>query len=112
MYRQGDVLFVPIDSIPTERGRVQTRDPRGRIVLAEGEATGHAHAISEEGAHLYGEDPERRFLRVLDEGGVDLVHEEHATIHLEPGSYRVIRQRHWLYNRSLWGAGQIGWVQD
>jgi len=81
-------------------------------VLAEGEATGHAHAIAEKRAHLYGDSLANRFLRILDEGGVDLVHEEHATIHLDPGSYRVVRQRQWLYESTPWSEGRIDWVVD
>jgi hypothetical protein len=63
------------------------------VILAPGEATGHAHAIREDGAVLYhgkaanGE----RFLRVLRP--VSLTHEEHDKIALEAGIYRVRRQR-------------------
>ena len=44
MVRQGDVLLVPVDAIP-EAAKPVARD-HGRVVLAYGEATGHAHAIS------------------------------------------------------------------
>src|SRR5262245_29451672 len=49
LIRQGDVLLIPVDpelvdgAAPANR-RVQER-VAGRVVLAEGEATGHAHAI-------------------------------------------------------------------
>lgn len=91
MFRQGDVLIVPVNRIPLE----YKRQPRaqGRVVLAYGEVTGHAHAISELGAELYGSDLEARFLEVLAEGGVALTHEEHATIIIPPGLYQVVRQR-------------------
>lgn len=112
MYRQGDVLLVPIDKLPSHRGTPQERDRQGRIILAEGEVTGHAHAIVADGARLYGENLGRRFLQVLDEGGVDLTHEEHATIHLPRGRYRVIRQRQWLYDTSPTGLGRTRWVMD
>ena len=46
-YRQGDVLLIPTDAIPEKAKRV-TRDA-GRIVLAYGEVTGHAHAIASRG---------------------------------------------------------------
>ena len=42
-YRQGDVLIVPVRSMPGGMAR-RERDG-GRIVLAYGEVTGHAHAI-------------------------------------------------------------------
>ena len=112
MYRQGDVLLVPINRLPQNRGDLQSRDDAGRVVLAEGEVTGHAHAISAPGADLYGDDLIRRFLAVLDEGGVDLNHEEHATIHLPKGRYRVVRQRQWIYPSDPIDRGHAVWVRD
>lgn len=94
MYRQGDILLVRVDETPA--GNPVTRDGRGRIVLAEGEATGHAHAVLDPEAVLI-ETAEERFLRVLAEGGVDLTHEEHAAIRLPQGDYRVVRQREYVY---------------
>lgn len=91
MWRQGDVLIIPVTAIPKGLNK-QPRDA-GRIVLAYGEATGHAHAIADHRADLYGDQLDQRFIRVLAEGGVDLIHEEHATITIPPGTYRVIRQR-------------------
>lgn len=88
-YRQGDVLVVRDDEAKIE-GEKQAR-ARGRLVIAEGEVTGHAHAIDAGGAVLYGDDPTMRILDVIDT--VDLVHDEHATITLPPGRYRVIQQR-------------------
>jgi hypothetical protein len=94
LYRQGDVALRRIDSIPTDA----TPIPRhgGRHVLAYGEVTGHAHAIAAPDTDvefLAGTDLEARFLRVLAEGGVSLIHEEHDTIVLPAGEYEVIRQR-------------------
>jgi hypothetical protein len=49
MLRQGDVLIVPLgeDAVPDHAvGAVsEPRDGRGRLVLALGEVTGHAHAV-------------------------------------------------------------------
>lgn len=49
MYRQGDVLIAPITetAVPdTARDAAsEPRDGRGRLVLALGEVTGHAHAV-------------------------------------------------------------------
>lgn len=90
-YRQGDVLIVAVAKRPT--GLKKAAREEGRIVLAHGEATGHAHAILDKGATLYGTDLNNRFLEVLAEGGVDLVHEEHATITIPPGDYQIVRQR-------------------
>lgn len=101
MYRQGDVLLLAVDEteIPQETTPIEREG--GRVVLAHGEVTGHAHAITEPGAQLvsgmvparWRNDPpeERRFL--LIRGGATLRHEEHAPIALMGGAYRVIRQR-------------------
>jgi hypothetical protein len=99
--RQGDVLLLRIDDAPV-RGKRIARDA-GRIVLAYGEITGHAHAIASRDAALY-ELPvdtsseadavwqqAQRLLTVRRP--VKLQHEEHATIRLPAGNYRVIRQR-------------------
>ena len=92
MYRQGDVAIIATDTIPTNLKAV--RRNRGRVILAEGEVTGHAHAIIDTGAELLeGTDLDDRFLQVLAEGGVDLIHEEHDTVHLPKGSYIVRGQR-------------------
>lgn len=91
MIRQGDVLLVPITAIPAGArplGRVA-----GRLILAEGEATGHAHAVLDPGAELLEGDLDARFLRVLEGGGVTLGHEEHAPIRVPPGDYEVRVQR-------------------
>jgi hypothetical protein len=93
IYRQGDVLLKRVGGLPGREHKLVDRDG-GRIVLAYGEATGHAHAIADREANLYETaDLTRRFLEVLSEGGVDLAHEEHGTITLPTGSYEVFRQR-------------------
>jgi hypothetical protein len=104
MFRQGDVLLVPV---PPERlprhARPLPRDAKGRLVLALGEATGHAHAVAAPDAELLG-DPgtlEERFLRIVTEAR--LTHEEHAAIPLPAGLYRVIRQREYTaWEGSAW----------
>jgi hypothetical protein len=65
----------------------------GHLVLAVGEATGHAHAIRDRGAELYRTRSGRRFLQVLADSGVTLSHEEHAPILVPKGLYEVVRQR-------------------
>lgn len=87
-YRQGDVLLVEIKSIP--EGTTEVECKGGRVVLAEGESTGHAHVmatrnivVSSVGTTL--------FLRVLHD--TLLKHEEHKEINVRTGNYRVVRQR-------------------
>ena len=91
-YRQGDVMIVPAESIPATASPV-ARDA-GRIVLAYGEVTGHAHAIASPDAELLATataEAADRWLRVRST--VTLAHEEHTAIVIPPGEYRVIRQR-------------------
>jgi hypothetical protein len=86
-FRQGDVLLVEVDEIP----EAATAEPRsGRIVLAEGEATGHAHAIRERDARTFTYGDERY---LLTRSKAQLVHEEHATIEVPSGAWRVVIQR-------------------
>jgi hypothetical protein len=87
MYRQGDVLIVAIDSIPADVTPVK-RTKRG-VVLAEGEVTGHAHRIPSRSASLYRSESDARFLRVMGPAPVKLEHEEHKTVPIPPGNYRV-----------------------
>jgi hypothetical protein len=94
MYRQGDILIVPTNEKIT--GHELPPDGRGRVVLALGEATGHAHAIESGHAKLFrsGSGSEERMLLHVDGlQAVNLVHEEHDPITLKPGGYRIIRQR-------------------
>jgi hypothetical protein len=94
MFRQGDVLLIPTESIPDD-AQLVARDNE-RIVLAYGEATGHAHAILEQEAKLFAltdSEVDDRFLHITSSIGADLVHEEHSTIHLPRGDYIVRRQR-------------------
>jgi len=68
------------------------------VVLAEGEATGHAHVVRGRHARLFAAGPwtaaSRRTRYLVVEGKpATLVHEEHDPISVAPGSYRVLRQR-------------------
>jgi hypothetical protein len=90
--RQGDILLVPVKKLPDGLAEVPRED--GKIVLAEGEATGHLHMIeAPEAAFLAKDlaDLEGRFLAIEEE--VALTHPEHDTVTLEPGNYEVRRQR-------------------
>lgn len=89
-YRQGDVFIRSVDKLPD--GVKQVQRDNGRVILAYGEVTGHAHAIEDRGATIY-ENPgvDDRFL-ILN-GPATIVHEEHGTIALDPGVYQVNIQR-------------------
>jgi hypothetical protein len=91
--RQGDVLLVPVERIP----RFARKDVPGReLVLAEGEATGHAHTVQGRArivpAAVHYLAPTDRYLLV--EGGTAvIVHPEHEPITVSKGVYRIVRQR-------------------
>jgi hypothetical protein len=97
MYRQGDVLVVAVSDAEVPSGLIEApRDRSGRLVLARGEATGHAHIVTGEGLRLLclPDDLSTMFLHV--EGYGRLGHEEHGPIPLPAGWYRVVRQREYL----------------
>ena len=90
-YRQGDVGIRRVASIP--KGAKKVKRDAGRIVLAYGEVTGHAHAVLDREATLVRSTDGRTFLRL--DAPATVVHEEHAPVKLAPGAYEVIRQREW-----------------
>lgn len=96
MYRQGDVLIVSLDESEVPAHLVdapgEPRDARGRMVLALGEVTGHAHAVQGPGRLMREAGVFGPMLLHLPDGG-RVVHEEHAAIPLSKGWYRVVRQR-------------------
>lgn len=107
--RQGDVQLEPVSSLPA--GCQEVPNDRGRIVLAYGEVTGHAHAIAD---HVVRREPTPgaadeiaeaaisraqakarlliapngdRYLEVKQT--VTLRHEEHTAHTLNPGIYKL-----------------------
>jgi hypothetical protein len=104
IYRQGDVLLVRVVSLPKN---VTEITPDGDIILAHGEVTGHAHRLALP-PMIYGVDNGKqvamlerkvklwdagaeRFIQVLEK--TVLTHEEHSAVPIEPGVYKVIRQK-------------------
>jgi hypothetical protein len=64
MYRQGDIMVKPVNRIP--QGLKAVPLDKGRVILAYGEVTGHAHAIVDRVELLASDvaEIEQRFLRV------------------------------------------------
>lgn len=88
--RQGDVMLVPEPEVPDGAKGVPLE--QGRVILAHGEATGHHHSFAGDGGvHLLEAPDGERYLAVDRPAGLE--HQEHDTIPVEPGTYRVIRQR-------------------
>lgn len=83
-FQQGDVLIV---SAQVPVGAKKVRSKAGRYILAEGEVTGHAHAVEacpdvvmyEKGGVLYLDTKKE----------TTVTHEEHHHITVPPGSYEI-----------------------
>jgi hypothetical protein len=85
LFQQGDVLLQQIPTLP-QGAQAKQRSP-GRIILAEGEVTGHAHAIEEaEGVQLYTLD---QILYLVAEHEVVVTHQEHGPVTLPAGTYQI-----------------------
>jgi len=99
LFAQGDILIEEISSRPISALGVRCRRAKSAII-AEGEASGHCHRLIGEFV-FYRDDalardiPSQLYLgHIRVEGSkAQLLHEEHATLALEPGLYRVRRQR-------------------
>jgi hypothetical protein len=100
LYFQGDLCIEPIADVDEIAGRLPPAGD-GAVVLAEGEATGHRHAFHGGGVALFRDDglaggvPRDLFIGILkiDAPTAALEHEEHDTIVLPRGTYRIRRQR-------------------
>jgi hypothetical protein len=84
-YQQGDVLLkrvtgVLFDGCPIEPSK------NGRLIIAEGEHTGHAHALKECDAVIRVKNGKRY---VITENGFTITHEEHLPIKVAPGVYEI-----------------------
>jgi|SRR5579871_3264787 phage tail protein X len=92
MIRQGDILLRPIPA-PTEVTEVGT--PVSRLVLAVGEATGHAHeVIADDESILAATAGGRALLHILRDG-VAITHPDHDPVPrpVPPRWYEIVRQR-------------------
>lgn len=102
--RQGDIL---IEKIEGTTAATQPKPKQDRVILAHGEVTGHAHEIEAPRKAKASINPAPKPLAIpgdMDVSGATqsiltlgrdakLVHQEHATIALDAGEYRVTRQR-------------------
>lgn len=100
MYRQGDVLLIPVDQSrldavtsplstwPQKQTEIPSKD--GRLILAEGEATGHHHSVDARHGKLYATAMGTILMLAR---AAELLHQEHEEIRLPEGAYEVILQR-------------------
>jgi len=87
-FQQGDVLLKSIDSVPSDAKDVA---PRGRgLILAEGEVTGHYHAVPmeevDDDIHMY-EKNGTLYLSSTKDFTVE--HDEHHTQSIPAGTYKI-----------------------
>lgn len=97
LWRQGDIFICDTAEIPSEAIRQK------HLVLADGELTGHQHRIDDPRAAVLYEGQNELYLDVLAERA-SVVHQEHGTVCLDRGKYRVWRQREYdplQYRRSV-----------
>ena len=98
IFAQGDLLIERVRDLPVSGRVVAPVD--GVFVLAEGELTGHRHAIHDSVA-MFRDDglacdiPKDLYVAHLKVTGAPVLvdHAEHAPIALSRGTYRVRRQR-------------------
>ena len=89
MWQQGDVIGVRVDDIPGSAKRIAPTE-RGHV-LAEGEATGHFHAIADAPSVDLFESPDGTLYLSVREGEASLRHQEHKEIGIPAGQYKVGR---------------------
>jgi hypothetical protein len=89
-YRQGDVLLEVVDAVPV--GAKIVRPKNGQHVLAEGEATGHAHTVEACYGTLY-EKGGVLYLKLDVEA--PMRHQEHAAVALPQKILRKVPQMEW-----------------
>jgi len=104
-FRQGDVCLRTVGALP--EGLIEVpRDKVGRIVLAHGERTGHAHAIRNRHVQAfkfqhadYEVNQGLNDFILVGGSGASLKHElisgqkaEHGAIKVPPGLYEVLQQ--------------------
>ena len=90
MQRQGDLLIIKINELPKEVKKLKT------LIVAYGEITGHKHRLTRDSTEVL--EPIKvdikfpiKFLNIVEND--TLVHEEHKTVELEKGFYKIIYQR-------------------
>ena len=92
--QQGDVIGHKVDKIPATARRVQPVG--GRLIVAEGEATGHAHAIQATPDVALFECDGKMYLDVAEPA--IQTHEEHAAVTWGRGVWEIgtVREKDWF----------------
>lgn len=89
IYRQGDVLLTKVAVLP------KTLKPKKDNIVAYGEVTGHSHRFSSTDQIVYQTLAGQLFAKVKKQ--TSLIHEEHNTLEIDPGIYKVGAEREFDY---------------
>lgn len=87
--QHGDVLLKPISGLP--EGLTKGKRRGGRLIVAEGEATGHHHAIADKAVSIWclvKDGVEQMYLEV-EADKVTITHEEHKPLEIPRGIYEI-----------------------
>jgi hypothetical protein len=99
IFAQGDLLIERVPDVAPS-GTIEENVEGAALVLAEGEESGHRHAIRER-VTMFRDDrlardiPEGLYIGHVQVGSAyaRVTHEEHAPLTLPRGTYRIRRQR-------------------
>jgi hypothetical protein len=96
-YYQGDVGLIRVAKLPDKAKRSEGIIAN-RFVLAYGEATGHHHTLHGPNVTRYEVKEGEELVSYVEiaEALAELDHQEHGTITVEPGIYKVTRQREYV----------------
>jgi hypothetical protein len=123
LYFQGDLCIESVADVALDGARLVPLARDGALVLAEGEESGHRHAFYDAGVSLFHIDafaadvPDGLYIGHLriDVDAAELRHEEHDSITLPKGLYRVRRQREYAGSDLLdppFASDISNWVED
>ena len=101
LFQQGDVLLFKLkgDLEDFKDMLKPVASQNGRLIVAEGEVTGHAHALlEEEGVELF---TMNEILMLVADHDVEISHEEHKTINLPAGHYEIGIVKEYDYDAEL-----------
>lgn len=93
--QQGDVVLRRIEALPEGEKTIISKK---HLVLAEGEATGHAHTIDEDESELIAIG-EKMILNLKNTA--TLTHQEHGPITLEPGLWDIGKVQEYDYFKEM-----------
>lgn len=97
--QQGDVVLEQVDDLPMGV-KLKKAGKRG-LVLMEGEATGHFHSIAETNPDICELYEVEGVLYVKASQPVKLTHQEHNTLTLEPGIWKVGQVKEFDYLQNM-----------